>query len=80
VIPRRLLATCYPGSQHIQEHETIIHKFIVDHAIDTVVNLMEADELLRFTPYQSLMQKLADESQLWLMSTPVSLARAHLFD
>lgn len=63
VIPEKLLAGCYPGSEDRQQAYGQL-KGLIDHGIRHVINLMQSDELnwygRAFVPYEIIMQSIAD--------------------
>ncbi len=60
VIPKRLLASAYPGERDADAHKLLTRK-IIDAGVQVVVNIMEIEELKRFTPYQDIMMQHAKE-------------------
>ncbi|CAF2614515.1 unnamed protein product [Rotaria sp. Silwood2] len=62
VIPKLLLASAYPGERNPNAHKLLIRK-IIDVGVQVVVNIMEIEELKRFTPYKDLMLQLAKEEK-----------------
>lgn len=65
VVEGQLIAGPYPGSATPREHRTKI-KALVDARVTTIINLMEAAELLRFAPYQPIVRELAGEQVRFL--------------
>lgn len=67
VIPEKLLAGCYPGSEDRQQARKQL-KGLIDHGIRQVINLMRGDELnwigRAFVPYEKIMQSIADSKGL----------------
>jgi len=67
VIPAKLLAGCYPGSEDRQQARRQL-KGLLDHGIRHVINLMRSDERNwfghAFVPYEKIMQSIADSKGL----------------
>lgn len=59
MIPRRLLASAYPASKNKTEHLWMTKQFINKSSVQVIVNLMEKEELVGFTPYEELMTEYA---------------------
>jgi hypothetical protein len=60
VIPNLLLSSAYPGAKDYDEHRCIT-RAIYDSGIEVFVNLMQQQELARFTPYESEIKQYAIE-------------------
>ena len=62
VVPDKLLAGCYPGSENKDEAHLKL-KGLLDHGIRHVINLMEPDEfnweMKPFVPYRDQMRSIA---------------------
>jgi protein tyrosine phosphatase len=63
VVPGKLLAGCYPGSEELQEAERKL-RGLLEHGIRHVINLMEPNEVNRwmkpFVPYEGQMKAIAN--------------------
>ena len=63
VVPGKLLAGCYPGSENSEERDNKL-KGLLDHGIRHVINLMEPHEANwdgeSFIPYEERMAFIAD--------------------
>jgi hypothetical protein len=60
VIPKRLLASGYPGDKDPDTHK-IRTRQIIDAGVQVVVNVMGIKELKHFTPYEDIMLQYAKE-------------------
>ena len=60
VIPNLLLASAYPGEREPDAHQRLTRQ-IIEAGVQVVVNIMEIEELKRFTPYQDIMLQHAQE-------------------
>ncbi len=63
MIPKRLLASAYPGEENPDDHKARTRQFI-DAGVQVIVNIMEIEELKRFTPYQDIMLQHAKEGNI----------------
>ena len=68
VIPRRLLASAYPASKDRKEHLQMTEQFIIKSSVQVIVNLMETEELIGFTPYEELMKEYAQKGLLIIIN------------
>ncbi|UJR24004.1 hypothetical protein I4U23_026969 [Adineta vaga] len=78
VVPNLLLASAYPGEKDPDAHKRLTRQ-IIDAGIQVVVNIMEIEELKRFTPYQEIMLQHATEvdRQLEFISFPIRDQSVH---
>ena len=76
VVPGKLLAGCYPGSEDVKEVERKL-RGLLEHGICHVINLMEPDEFNRdmkpFIPYEGSMKSIANSMglEVTLVRTPI---------
>jgi hypothetical protein len=67
VVPGKVMAGCYPGSEDLQEAETKLRR-LLEHGIRHIINLMEPDEFNRdmkpFVPYEGMMKSIAESMGL----------------
>lgn len=73
VIPKLLLASAYPGERNPDAHKRLTRE-IIDAGVQVVVNIMEEEELKRFTPYKDIMLQHAKEG---ITTYLISLAFIH---
>ncbi|CAF1237108.1 unnamed protein product [Adineta ricciae] len=78
VIPNLLLASAYPGERNPDAHQRLTRQ-IIDAGVEVVVNIMEIEELKRFTPYQQTMLEHAAEidRQMEFISFPIRDQSVH---
>ncbi len=63
MIDKLLLASAYPGEKNPDDHKARTRQFI-DAGVQVIVNMMEIEELKRFTPYQDIMLQHAQEGTI----------------